>query len=292
MKTIELLGDNRHETYTKIREGSRGVIERDGKLLLTYETISGWWLIPGGGLEAGETPAMCCVREVEEETGYIVRPLRKFLTINEYYEEYRYISHYFICEVVGTGNMHLTEQEVRRGVEPAWIPLPEALDEFSKHAAYAAVNEEKRGSYQREYTALCEYSALVENEASEDTSVTERPESPYGYLEYTTADGSVMYYNYKDRRYTLTSQPYEPLIYVKDGETLTCILHMAFNTEELVDAFSEGKTVRAVDWVDYDEKTFCKILATALDSKRSELDYTYAAKLAGEGKAKKWQNEK
>ena len=290
MKTIEILGDNRHETYTKIREGSRAGIERDGKRLLTYETVSGWWLLPGGGLEAGETPQMCCVREVEEETGYIVRPLRKFLIINEYYEEYRYVSNYFICEVVGTGNMHLTEQEVRRGVEPVWIPLSEAIDEFSKHATYAAVNEEKRGSYQREYAALCEYSALVEN--ADDSEKTDAPESPYGVLEYTTADGSVMYYNYKDRRYTLTSQPYEPLIYVKDGETLTCILHMAFNTEELVDAFSEGKTVKSVDWVDHDEKTFCKILATALDSKRSELDYTYAAKLAGEGKAKKWQNEK
>ena len=95
MKKIEILGDNRHETYTKIREGSRAVIERDGKLLLTYEKVSGWWLLPGGGLEVGETPAMCCVREVEEETGYIVRPLRKFLVINEYYEEYRYVSRYF-----------------------------------------------------------------------------------------------------------------------------------------------------------------------------------------------------
>ena len=53
--------------------------------------------------------------------------------------------------------MHLTDEEKRRGLVPEWIPLQEALDLFSKHESYADVNEEKRGSYQREYMALSEY---------------------------------------------------------------------------------------------------------------------------------------
>ena len=52
--------------------------------------------------------------------------------------------------------MHLTDEEKRRGLVPEWIPLQEALDLFSKHESYADVNEEKRGSYQREYMALSE----------------------------------------------------------------------------------------------------------------------------------------
>ena len=162
MKTVEILGANRFETFTKTRAGSRAIIVRNGKILLSHETNSGWWLVPGGGAEGDETPEACCVREVEEETGLIVRPVRQFLTLYEYYEEYRYISHYFICEVTGSGQMRLTEAEVRRGVTPQWLPLQEAVDIFSRHQSYADVSEEKRGSYLREYTALQEYLKIPE----------------------------------------------------------------------------------------------------------------------------------
>ncbi len=159
MKTVEILGANRFETYTKTREGSRAIIIQDGKILLSHELNSGWWLIPGGGLEEGETPETCVIREVEEETGVLVRPVRQFLVMHEYYEEYRYTSYYFVCEVTGKGQMKLTDAEKRRGVQPEWVPLQEAIDLFSKHESYADVSEEKRGAFQREYTALQEYMA-------------------------------------------------------------------------------------------------------------------------------------
>lgn len=157
MRKVNILGANRFETYSKVREGSRGIVVKDGMILLTHEINSGWWLIPGGGREEGETFEECCVREVEEETGYLVRPLEQFLEINEYYEEYRYIGAYYVCEVIGMGQMKLTEAEKRRGVQPKWIPLEETVKIFAKHESYATVSEEKRGSYQREDTALREY---------------------------------------------------------------------------------------------------------------------------------------
>ena len=157
MKTLEILGKNRSDTYTKTRICCRAVIVRDGRSLLSHEKATGWRLIPGGGLEDGETPEDCVVREVEEETGLIVRPAEQFLTLHEYYEEYRYTSHYYICEAAGEGQMHLTDAEKDRGLVPEWLPLPEAVDLFSKHESYAAVSEEKRGTYQREHTALLEY---------------------------------------------------------------------------------------------------------------------------------------
>ncbi|MBQ7183538.1 MAG: NUDIX domain-containing protein [Clostridia bacterium] len=160
MKTVEILGANRFKTFSRTRIGSRAVIERDGMILLSHETLSGWWLVPGGGMEEGETPEICCVRETEEETGLIVTPLRQFLTLVEYYEEYRYISHYFVCEAAGTGQMRLTDAEKKRGLEPRWIPLRDAVGIFARHQEYAAVSEEKRGAYLREYTALREYMAF------------------------------------------------------------------------------------------------------------------------------------
>ena len=160
MKTVEILGANRFETFTKTRAGSRAVVVRDGMILLSHETVSGWWLVPGGGMEEGETPEACCIREAEEETGFIVKPLRQFLTLKEYYEEYLYVSHYFICEIAGTGRMRLTDAEKRRGLEPQWLPLREAVGIFARHQEYADVSEEKRGAYLREYTALLESPGL------------------------------------------------------------------------------------------------------------------------------------
>ena len=160
MKTVEILGANRFETFSKTRTGSRAVVVRDGSILLSHETIPGWWLIPGGGTEEGETPEACCIREVEEETGFIVKPLRQFLTLYEYYEEYRYISYYFVCGITGTGQMRLTDAEKRRGLEPQWLPLEDAVGIFSRHQEYVGIHEEQRGSYLREYTALKEYLAF------------------------------------------------------------------------------------------------------------------------------------
>lgn len=167
MKEISIFGANRFDTFSKTREGSRAVIVRRGMILLSHETVSGWWLVPGGGMEPGETPEECCVREAEEETGVIVKPVRHFLTLTEYYEEVRYISRYFICAPAGEGRMRLTDAEKRRGLEPQWIPLKEALEIFSRHRDYARVSEEKRGAYLREYTALKEYTLVDEGDDGE-----------------------------------------------------------------------------------------------------------------------------
>lgn len=157
MRTIEILGENRFDTFSKVREGCRGIVIQDGNILLSREEKTDWWLIPGGGIEEGESLKQCCEREVLEETGYIVEAGEQFLTLNEYYEEYKYVSHYFICKVVGQGQMKLTDYEKERGLVPKWIPFLEALEVYSKHEVYAPISEPKRGSYQREYVALREY---------------------------------------------------------------------------------------------------------------------------------------
>ncbi len=157
MKELEISGANRFAQYTKTRSGSRAIIIDQEKILLTHEVISDLWMIPGGGTERGETPEACCIRETEEETGFVVRPLRCFLILNEYYEDVRYISHYFICSILEKGSMRLTEAERVRGLTPVWMRLDEAAKLFSRHQEYAAVSEEKRGIYLREYLALTEY---------------------------------------------------------------------------------------------------------------------------------------
>lgn len=156
METINIYGDNRFAQYTKIREACRGIVIRDDLILLTYEVNTDQWFIPGGGLEGEENTQKCCIRELAEETGFVVEPLYHFATINEYYEEWKFISHYFICEITGETARVLTQREAEVGLEPRWIPLQEAVTIFSKHQDYAH-NEMKRGAYLREYQALLAY---------------------------------------------------------------------------------------------------------------------------------------
>lgn len=157
VKTIEIHGVNAHRAFSKTRVGCRGIVIKDNRMLISHEVNADYYLIPGGGLEAGESPEECCAREVCEETGYIVKPVFHFLTINEYYEAYKFISHYFLCDVIGRSEQSLTANEVKRGLIPEWISPEKMLELYAKHDDFAATNEEKRGAYLREYTALTEY---------------------------------------------------------------------------------------------------------------------------------------
>ena len=154
MKTIEIVGKNYFGHWTHERTACRGVIIEDGRVLLSYAARDDLWMIPGGGLEAGEDEGTCCVRELAEETGRVVLPSACALELQEYYEGCKYVSRYFFGAVVGRCQSKLTEAEQRMGLEPRWLPVEEALQIFSRHADYTDTDEERRGIYQREYTAL------------------------------------------------------------------------------------------------------------------------------------------
>lgn len=157
MEILDIYGENCFEKYTKTREACRGIVISDEKILLTYEVNTDQWFIPGGGIEGNESLEACCIRELAEETGYMVKTNRQIITINEYYEEWFFVSHYFICEVTGDTERKLTKRETEVGLEPRWVSLKEAIEIFSKHQDYAEENEMKRGSYLREYKALCHF---------------------------------------------------------------------------------------------------------------------------------------
>ena len=62
----------------QIRVGCSAIIfdKNRGKVLLTQRTDNGRWCLPGGALEAGESAAEACEREVWEETRLKVRATR------------------------------------------------------------------------------------------------------------------------------------------------------------------------------------------------------------------------
>lgn len=60
------------------------VLQQDGRLLVIQRAqrvvAGGWWCFPGGAIEPGETPQEAVVREVREEIGLQVEPVRQVWT--------------------------------------------------------------------------------------------------------------------------------------------------------------------------------------------------------------------
>ncbi len=152
MKRIELTGDNYAGTWTRTRTACRGIVLREGKLLLSHETGSGLWMIPGGGMEPGEDEASCCVREVAEETGFLIEPSPCALVIEEYIFDLKHVNRYYFGRVTGQCPRNLTEREAKAGMEPRWLPLKEAKAVF---AAAPGEHPMLKMLYRREHAALC-----------------------------------------------------------------------------------------------------------------------------------------
>jgi 8-oxo-dGTP diphosphatase len=89
------------------RPSAYGIIIRDGQILLTQQYKK--FMLPGGGIELGETPEQAVIREVKEETGFDVR-LPKFVEIQSSFFSYQEGDHmchlqtllmFFVCELAG-----------------------------------------------------------------------------------------------------------------------------------------------------------------------------------------------
>lgn len=154
IETINQYSKHYSDPPEKVRISSRGLIVENGKVLLSHELNTGVYMSPGGGLETGETLEECCVRELAEETGYKVKPLNPFVTVNEYCFETMYVSNYFLCEKIGESKQALTEIEVEHGITPEWVELEKAIEIFG---TYASKREDIASLYLREYTVITKY---------------------------------------------------------------------------------------------------------------------------------------
>ena len=159
MQTLDIFGANYAGYTDHTRAAARGIVMHEGNILLMHAERPDVWMLPGGGLEHGETYDACCIRELGEEAGIVVEPVSPVVLLREFYEDWRYDSCFLTCRMTGSRPRSLTEGEREADLVPKWLPLSEALAIFAAHADMHPTSDEeemRRGIYQREYLALTE----------------------------------------------------------------------------------------------------------------------------------------
>lgn len=82
--------------------GSAAVcINENNQILMVKSYHSTAWAIPSGGIEKGETPEECCIREVKEETGYDVVIVENLLVKETTIKGIEVKTYYFKVKKIG-----------------------------------------------------------------------------------------------------------------------------------------------------------------------------------------------
>ena len=115
-----------------VQVGVGAIIMRDGKVLLGERTGShgtGTWAFPGGHLEFGESPETCAIREAEEETGLLIKPVGLGPFTNDVFSaEGKHYVTLFVLAQCGAGTPVVREpNKCLRWEWFAWSELPEPL---------------------------------------------------------------------------------------------------------------------------------------------------------------------
>jgi ADP-ribose pyrophosphatase YjhB (NUDIX family) len=103
-----LVDDRRYPKRPLVGVGA--LIFRRDRILMAQrgkEPLKGWWSLPGGALETGESLADAVCREVREETGLEIRPLgvleifERIMRDARGVPEYHYVLIDYICRITG-----------------------------------------------------------------------------------------------------------------------------------------------------------------------------------------------
>ncbi len=109
----------------------QGAIVENHRLLLikhfSHKSNRSYWVLPGGGIEPGETEVACVVREMHEETGLRVRVERLLLDVrNERHHFYRRQKTFLCSPLEGTAAPGVEPEDEAASfeiVDVCWIDL-------------------------------------------------------------------------------------------------------------------------------------------------------------------------
>lgn len=84
----------------------RGVIFREGKILLVREKLDGNWALPGGWADIGLSASEVVVKEISEESGFQAEAVRLLAVLDKKFhnhppEPYHVYKMFILCKIVG-----------------------------------------------------------------------------------------------------------------------------------------------------------------------------------------------
>lgn len=92
-----------------------------------YGDYKDGWEIPGGKIEAGESPQECIVREIREELAAEVKAVRQVGVVDYDYPNFHLTMHCILCSLV-SGELTLLEHEAAKWLNKEtlmsvdWLP--------------------------------------------------------------------------------------------------------------------------------------------------------------------------
>lgn len=84
----------------------RGVVFKNNQILMVKENIDGKWSLPGGFCDVELSPTENVVKEIKEESGFDVVPIRLVALLDKNKhphppEAYHYYKIFILCEIIG-----------------------------------------------------------------------------------------------------------------------------------------------------------------------------------------------
>lgn len=74
---------DKEKGYLTPKVDVRGIIFKDNRILMVQEGIDGRWTVPGGWADVHYSPFEIAAKEVEEEAGIIVKPVRLLAVLDK-----------------------------------------------------------------------------------------------------------------------------------------------------------------------------------------------------------------
>ena len=152
-----VLGSGGLSCQAPIKKARAILINEDGQYAIAHERSTNLYMLPGGGIEAGEDAETAITREVLEETGCDCASLIPLgmISENRFHANCTRLSYFFVIRTSAKQAIPcFTREEQKLGTEIKWV----SLDELLRLIRDCEYNSESRKFLQaRDLTALQEY---------------------------------------------------------------------------------------------------------------------------------------